>query len=462
MIFQKTIVERTNKPMQMNDAKLQLMKNEKIPKVLLKLGLPAMIGLLVSALYNVVDAYFVGGLGTSQMAAVSVAFPIGQIIIGLGMTFGSGAASYISRLLGEGKRERADKTASTALLTSLIIGAVCIVTALLFLDKLLTALGATATILPFARAYGIIYIAGSIFNIFNVTVNHTIISEGAAKLTMTAMIVGGCLNVVLDPIFIYTLGYGVQGAAIATVISQAVTSLIYLWYLLGRKGALRFSVRNIAPDKEMYAEILKVGIPGLIFQLLVSTSTALTNTAASSYGDAAVAAMGVVTRILTVGNYVVFGFMRGFQPVAGFNYGAKRYDRLNEAVHTILKWATWFCSISAAFMLVFAPHMISAFSTDTSVIDIGSKALRINAILFVFYGFQIVYTVLFLATGNAKQGSLLSIGRQGIFFIPLIFILPHFFGMNGVIFTQPIADVLSVLLCSVFAVRVNRKSKDQI
>lgn len=447
--------------MHMNDEKLQLMRNEKIPKVLLKLGLPAMIGLLVSALYNVVDAYFVGGLGTSQMAAVSVAFPIGQIIIGLGMTFGSGAASYISRLLGEENHERAHKAASTALFTSLIVGIVSITVSLCFLNGLLTALGATETILPYAREYGVIFIAGSIFNIFNVTVNHTITSEGAAKLTMTAMIVGGLLNVALDPIFIYTLGFGVQGAAIATVISQAVTSLIYLWYILSRKGVLRFSIRNFSPDKEMYAEILKIGIPGLLFQLLVSVSTALTNTAASNYGDAAVAAMGVVTRILTVGNYVVFGFMRGFQPVAGFNYGAKLYDRLNEAVRTTLKWATWFCSVSAALMLIFAPAIISAFSTDISVIDIGSKALRVNAVLFIFYGFQIVYSVLFLATGKAKEGGILSIGRQGIFFIPFILILPNIFGLNGVIFTQPIADILSVVLCAVFAIRVNKEMKSK-
>ncbi len=447
--------------MQMNDTKLELIRNEKVPRVLLKLGLPAMIGMLVSALYNVVDAYFVGGLGTSQMAAVAVAFPIGQIIIGLGMTFGSGAASYISRLLGEGDRKRADKTASTALFTSLVTGVLCIIAALCSMDRLLSALGATDTILPYAKAYGVIYIAGSIFNIFNVTVNHTIISEGAAKLTMTAMIVGGGLNIVLDPVFIYTLGYGVQGAAVATVISQAVTSLIYLWYLVGRKGALEFSIRNIAPDRTMYTEILKVGIPGLVFQLLVSASTALTNTAASNYGDAAVAAMGVVIRVLTVGNYVVFGFMRGFQPVAGFSYGAKLYDRLNEAVHTILKWATWFCGISALLMLIFAPQIISAFSSDMSVIGIGSRALRINAVLFVFYGYQIVYTVLFMATGMAKQGGLLSIGRQGIFFIPLIMILPRFFGMDGLIFTQAAADILSVVLCSIFAFKMNRRLHDE-
>ena len=320
-------------------------------------------------------------------------------------------------------------------------------------------LGATNTILPYAREYGIIFIAGSVFNIFNVTVNHSITSEGAAKLTMAAMITGGVLNVVLDPIFIYPLGFGVKGAAVATVISQAVTSLIYLWYIIWRKGALRFSIHNFSPDKAMFTEILKIGVPGLFFQLLVSASTALTNTAASSYGDEAVAAMGIVIRILTVGNYVVFGFMRGFQPVAGFNFGAKLYDRLNEAIRTTLKWSTWFCGISAVLMLIFAPVIISAFSTDVSVLEIGSKALRVNAIMFIFYGFQIVYGVLFLAIGKAKEGSILSIGRQGIFFIPLILILPRIFGLDGVIFTQTVADMISVVLCAVLAVRVNRDLK---
>lgn len=448
--------------MQTNDANLQMMKNEKIPKVLLRLGIPTMIGLLVTTLYNVVDTYFVSGLGTSQMAAVSISFPIGLVVAGLGQMFGSGAASYISRLLGAGKRERSDKTASTALFTSLIVGVVCIIVAFCFLDQLLILLGATATILPYAKEYGIFFITSQFFSIFNVTVNQTISSEGAARVTMGAMLIGGCLNVVLDPVFIYTLGYGVQGAAIATAISQAVTSLIYLRYLIGRKGALRFSIHNFAPDKGMYLEILKMGAPLLIVQLLTSVSNALTNTAAGGYSDAAVAAMGVVMRILTVGQGIVFGFIRGFQPVAGFNYGAKLYDRVREALRTVLKWTTWFCGILAALIIILAPQIISAFSTDASVIDIGSKALRINAISFLFFGFLTAYNVLFLAIGQARQGSVLSTSRQGFLFIPLILILPYFFGINGVIITQPIADMLSVILTAVLAIRINKHLKDQI
>ena len=446
--------------MTQNDAKLQMMRDGKIPAVLWKLGLPTMIGMLVSALYNVVDAYFVGGLGTSQMGAVSVVFPVVQIIIGLGMTFGSGAASYAARLLGEKKTEEANRTASTALFTSLTVGITAIVFALCFLDNLLLALGATDTILPFARAYALIYISGSIFNIFNVTMNNIITAEGAAKLTMTAMLMGAVLNAVLDPIFIYTLGFGIRGAAIATVIAQAITSLMYLIYILGRKGYLHFSIRNFSFNKQIYGEIFKIGVPTLVFQLLSSASMSLTNTAANSYGDSAVAAMGIVTRILAMGTYVIFGYMKGFQPVAGFNYGAKQYDRLMESVRVSLKWATTFCVIAAVVMFSFAPSIIGLFSQGAPmVIEIGSAALRANAVLFTLFGFSSIYMSLFLALGKGKEGSILSMSRQGIFFIPAILIMPLLLGLNGIIYAQPVSDLLTVILTAILSMRINKRIK---
>lgn len=446
--------------MNQNDKKLQLMREGKISAVLWKLGLPTMIGMLVSALYNVVDAYFVGGLGTSQMGAVSVVFPVVQIIIGLGMTFGSGAASYAARLLGEKDGKQANKTASTALFTSLAVGITAIAIALSFLDNLLLALGATNTILPFARAYALIYISGSIFNIFNVTMNNIITAEGAAKLTMTAMLMGAILNAVLDPIFIYTLDFGIEGAAIATVIAQAITSLMYVLYIAREKGYLRFSIRDFSFNKQIYGEIFKIGVPTLVFQLLSSASMSLTNTAAGSYGDSAVAAMGIVTRILAMGTYVVFGYMKGFQPVAGFNYGAKQYDRLREATRVSLKWATAFCLIAAFAMCIFAPYIVGAFSQgDSTVIEVGSLALRANSVLFAFFGFSSIYMSLFLALGKGKEGSILSMSRQGVFFIPAILIMPLLLGLNGIIYAQPIADLLTVILTAVLSVRLNKSIK---
>ena len=446
--------------MNINDQKLQMMRDEKIPNVLLKMGVPTMIGMMVSALYSVVDAYFVGGLGTSQMGAVAIVFPIVQIIIGLGMTFGSGAASYISRLLGEGNVDKANKTASTALFSSLFVGIVSIVIALCFLDSILTALGATETILPYAREYALIYISGSILNILNVTMNNIITAEGRAKLTMISMLIGGGLNVILDPIFIYSLGFGIRGAAIATIVAQVATTCFYLWYIFGKKGYLRFSPDLFTFDSSIYGEIFKVGVPILVFQLLSSIAMGLSNTAASEYGDSAVAAMGVVTRIMTLGTYVVFGYMKGFQPVAGYNYGAKNYHRLNEAIKVSLKWATIFCTAVALLMIIIPKQIISLFSeNDVILIDIGARMLIQNGIIFPLYGFQMVYMALFLALGRGREGGLLSISRQGLFFIPAILIMPRLLGLEGVILAQPAADLFSVILTATFALGLNKKLK---
>ena len=298
--------------MDANESKLKMMKEDNVSKVLLKLGLPTMIGMLVTALYSVVDTFFVGGLGTSSMGAVAIAFPIVQIIVGLGMTFGSGAASFISRLLGEKKYEEANKVAATSLYTSVVVGIIAVGCSLLFLDKILIALGATPTILSYAREYAIIYISGAVLNIFNVTMNNIITAEGAAKFTMTAMIIGGIFNVVLDPIFIYTMDMGVAGAAIATVIGSALTTIFYLVYIVKKNGVLRFSPKNFTFSKRIYGEVLKVGVPTLVFQLLASASIGLTNKAGSVYGDAPVAAIGIVSRIMAIGTYIVFGYRRVF------------------------------------------------------------------------------------------------------------------------------------------------------
>ena len=443
-----------------NVEKIQMMRDEKIPKVLLKLGVPTMIGMMVSALYSVVDAYFVGWLGTSQVGAVSVVFPIVQLIVGLGMMFGSGAASYIARLLGQGKTEEANKTASTALFSSLVVGAAAIITAMFSLDHLLIALGATDTVLPYAREYAVIFVTGSILNIFNITMNNIITAEGRAKLTMIAMLIGGGLNMILDPIFITTLGYGIQGAAIATVISQAVTTFMYLGFIVGKKGYLCFSPKLFSFSGKIYGEVFKVGVPIFVFQLLASIALSLTNSAAGEYGDSALAAAGVVTRIMTLGTYVVFGYMKGYQPVAGYNYGAKNYDRMNQATKVSLIWATVFCAVAAVFIIAIPEQIVSLFSeSDTVMIDIGARMLRANGFIFPLFGFQMLYMAFFLALGYGKEGGILSVSRQGLFFIPVILIMPGLFGLDGIVWAQPIADALTVVLTAIFAVTLNKKLK---
>ncbi len=436
--------------------RIYLLEEAGVASALLKLGIPTMVGMLISALYNAIDAYFVGGLGMSQMGAVSVVFPIVQIIIGLGMMFGAGASSYISRLLGKGDNEQANKTASTSLFSGLLVGAIIIIGIIVFLDPVLTSLGSTETILPYARAYAKIYVTGSIINVFTVMMNNLLTAQGATKFTMIAMLTGSIANVILDPIMIYGMDLGIEGAAIATVISLCINMALYIGYIVKKKGVLRFSVRNIAPSKTIYAEVLKIGIPVLLFQLLASTAMGSINTAAKPYGDYAVAAMGAVTRIMTVVTYVVFGFLKGFQPFAGYNYGAKKYERLKKSIRLCMIWSTAFCIFAAIVLFIFADPVVSLFGTDVKMIDLAAKALRLNAVLFITFGFQMVYASLYLAIGKSLVGSILSLSRQGIFFFPLVFALPHFLGLTGVIWIQPMADFLTAILTVIFAVKINR------
>lgn len=435
--------------------RIYLLEEAGVASALLKLGIPTMVGMLISALYNAIDAYFVGGLGMSQMGAVSVVFPIVQIIIGLGMMFGAGASSYISRLLGKGDNEQADKTASTSLFSGLLVGAIIIIDIMVFLDPVLTALGSTETILPYARAYAKIYVTGSIINVFTVMMNNLLTAQGATKFTMIAMLTGSIANVILDPVMIYGMDLGIEGAAIATVISLCINMALYIGYIAKKKGVLRFSVRNIDPSKTIYAEVLKIGIPVLLFQMLASVAMGSINTAAKPYGDYAVAAMGAVTRIMTVVTYVVFGFLKGFQPFAGYNYGAKKYERLKKSIRLCMIWSTVFCIVAAIVLFIFADPIVSLFGTNTEMVDIAAKALRLNAVLFITFGFQMVYVSLYLAIGKSLVGSVLSLSRQGIFFFPLVLVLPHVMGLTGVVWVQPMADLLTTILTIVFAVRIN-------
>lgn len=369
------------------NSKMELLGSAPVPKALMSLGVPIMIGMLINALYNLVDAYFVGDLGESPMGAISIVFPLGQVVVGLGLMFGNGAASYLSRLLGRGDRESANKAASTALYSSVIIGAIIIILATVFIQPILTLLGATDTIMPYALTYARIYVISCIFNVFNVTMNNVVASEGAAKTTMCALLSGAILNIGLDPVFIYVLGMGVAGAAIATAISQFVSTLVYLTYVLRKKSAFTFSFKDFKPSKQIYTEILKIGVPTLMFQLFTSLSITLINRAANGYGDAVIAGMGAVTRITSMGTLVVFGFLKGFS--------------------------------------------------------------------FFLFGFYTVYSSLFLALGKGTAGFILGACRQGICFIPVIFILPIIWGMGGILYAQPVADVISAIITVFMALHLH-------
>lgn len=438
--------------------KMELLGNAPMPKALVSLGIPIMIGMLINALYNLVDAYFVGGLGESPMGAISIVFPLGQVVVGLGLMFGNGAASYLSRLLGSGDKKTANIVASTALYSSVLIGAVLIIFSTIFLKPILTSLGATETIMPYALTYARIYVISCIFNVFNVTMNNIVASEGAAKTTMCALLLGAVINIGLDPLFIYTFDMGVAGAAIATAISQFVSTLVYLTYILRKKSAFTFSIKEFIPTQQTFVEILKIGIPTLTFQLLTSLSIALINRASSDYGDAVIAGMGAVTRVTSMGTLVVFGFLKGFQPIAGFSYGAKNFKRLRESIKISILWSTIFCVVVGLLMVVFSTQIISQFANGNGeMISVGQKSLAGNGLSFFLFGFYTVYSSLFLALGKGTAGFFLGACRQGICFVPIIFLLPAIWGLSGILYAQPIADIISAIITVFMAFDLHRK-----
>ncbi|MDE6760912.1 MAG: MATE family efflux transporter [Lachnospiraceae bacterium] len=453
--------------------KMALLGSTSIPKALLAMGIPTMIGMLVNAFYNLVDAYFVGGLGESQMGAISVVYPLGQVVVGLGLLFGNGAASYISRLLGRGDKENADIVASTALYSSVFTGAVIIIISMVFMYPILNFLGATESILPYAATYAGIYIVSCIFNVFNVTMNNIVTSEGAAKTTMCALLIGAVLNIALDPLFIYAFDLKLAGAAIATAISQMVSTCVYLTYIIRKKSVFHFRIKDCIYIKEILSkdtsmtfvntkvimsEIFKIGIPTLVFQILTSISISLVNNTAGDYGDSAIAGMGVVTRLISMGSLSVFGFIKGFQPIAGYSYGAKKFDRLREAIKTSILWSTAFCVIFGLTLTLFPDAIVSQFTKDDAeMIRIGAASLRANGISIMLFGFYTVYSSLFLALGKGKEGFILGACRQGICFIPIILLLPMVWGLNGILYAQPIADVLSTVITVFMAIPLHRK-----
>lgn len=441
----------------MKTDRMKLMSEGNVSRALLVLGMPMVISMLVTALYNVVDTYFVSALGKQAVAAVSVAFPISLVFSGIGLTFGAGAGSYISRLLGKKDKEMAERVASTAMFSSIFTGLFVAVLLLLTLIPVLKFIGAIPSIFGLAQEYAVIFIISTVFSTANVTAGNLAVAQGASNISLTAMISGAILNMILDPVCITLLNMGVRGAAVATLISQIVTSAIYIWFFMGGKSYLKIAFSKFKPSVEIYSEILKVGVSMLLLQLLSSLSMSRISAAAGAYGEDAIAAMGIVLRIVTLGVNVVFGYMKGFQPMAGFNYGAKNYSRLNEAIRSCMKWTTVFCIVWTILIFLLAAPILSLFGDDPKVMEIAVPALKANTMMFFTFGFQFTYSTLYLSMGKALGGGFLNICRQGIMFMPVILILPGVWGLNGVIYAQAIADVLTTLVTIIFAVHIHKK-----
>lgn len=437
--------------------KMRLLGETPVSKALAALGLPIMVGLMVSALYNLVDAYFVAGLGQSAMGAIAVVFPLGQVAVGLGLLFGTGAASYVSRLLGRGETAVANQAVSTALYGAAVGAVVFAGLCVAGLDPILKLLGASDAVLPVARTYAGFYLLSLVFNAPNVAMNNMVSSEGAARTAMAALVAGAVLNVALDPVLIYGLGLGVAGAGAATVAGQLLTAGVYGAYAASGSSLFSFAPRDCRWTKPLLGEIFKVGAPTLVFQLLGGLAVALTNGAVAPYGDAAVAAMGAVSRVMALGNLMVFGFIKGLQPLVGFSYGAGNMGRLRRAIRVATLWSTGFCVAYGLGVWGFAPQILGLFAGENALMaEVGTVALRAQGITFAFFGFYTVYSSVFLALGNAGAGLLLGSCRQGICFVPALGLLSATFGLEGALYAQPLADGLAFAVAVAMAVWLRR------
>ncbi|MBR2320270.1 MAG: MATE family efflux transporter [Clostridia bacterium] len=431
-----------------------------------RLAVPTVITMLITSIYNMADTYFVGLLdNTSATGAVGVVFSFMAIIQACGFLFGQGSGNYLSRALGQQRREDAAHMASFGFFASVLTGCVITVLGLVFLDPLARLLGSTDTILPYARDYLRIILLGAPWMTGALTLNNQLRFQGAAFYSMIGIGSGGLLNIALDPIFIFGLDMGVTGAAMATVISQAVSFLLLLFGTT-RGENLRLAVGRARPKKGDMAELFRGGFPSLCRQGLSSVSTISLNWVAGTFGgDPAIAAMGIAARIMHMAFAAILGFGQGFQPVCGFNYGAGLYKRVKEAFWFCIKLGTALLLVASVAGFVFAPTLVGLFSEDAKVIEIGTLALRLQCVSFPLMAWTVMCTMLTQTMGLVVPASLLSLARQGLFFIPVVLGLPYLIAwaitgvepILGVQMAQPIADICTAVVSVPVCVRVMRR-----
>jgi len=432
----------------MNHAeKLRYMTETPLPKLVIQLATPAVVSMLISSLYNMADTYFVGQIGSaSATGAVGVILPVMSLMQAMGFMFGHGSGNHMSRALGAGRVEDAKKMAATGFFSAFLAGLIIMAVGLLFPAQLCDLLGATETILPYAVEYLRYLMPGAPFLVAQLVINNQLRFQGSAFYGMIGVMVGALLNVALDPIFIFGLGMGVSGAALATSLSQIVgfTVLLCMTY---RKGNIAIKPKHFSPSFANYKEIFRGGVPSLARQALTSISTICLNTAAGVYGDAAIAAMSIVGRVMLMGNSAVIGFGQGFQPICGFNYGAKRYGRVREAFWFCVKLCFAVLLIVAILGLCFAPQIIGLLiKGNPEVIEIGALSLRLQCIFWPLFSYVIIANMMLQTIGMARKATLLAVARQGLFFIPTVLLLSWLLGLFGVQVSQAVADVLSFLL----------------
>ncbi len=429
------------------EEKYQQMTGTPVEKLIGKLAIPTIISMLITTIYNMADTFFIGRLNsTSASGAVGVAFSLMVIVQAVGFFFGQGAGNNVSRELGNHDQERAEQLAATGFFSALIAGGVILVIGQVFLHPMTRLLGATETILPYAVSYIRIILIGAPYMTASLVLNNLLRFQGNAFYGMIGLTSGGVLNMLLDPLLIFGCGMGIAGAALATILSQLVSFCILL-YQCNHAGIVKIRFRHFRPRLSIYTAIASGGLPSLLRQGVASVATIALNVAAKPYGDAAIAAMAIVSRITNFTNSAVIGFGQGFQPVCGYNYGATLYARVRRGFWFCVKLTTAVLLVVAAVEFALAPGFVEIFRKgDPQVAAIGARALRLQCVTAPLFSWLIMSNMMMQTIGKTFRASVLGMARQGIFLIPLVLILPHFIGIWGIQLAQPAADVISFLI----------------
>ena len=426
-----------------------------VSRLIIKLSIPAIISMMVTNVYNLVDTAFVGQLGNSASGAVGIVFGFMAVLQAIGFMFGNGSGSIISRLLGAKNTEQASKIASTGFFFTLLFGAVVAIISAFVLKPLVMLLGSTETISPYAQTYISYILAAAPFITASFTMNNLLRYEGKATLGMIGLIVGAVLNIAGDPILMFGLNMGIAGAGLSTCISQIIGFFVLLSMFLLHKTQCRLSVKLIVP--KFLPEIIGTGLPSLLRQGLNSLSTVVLNNCAAVYGDAAVAAMSIVSRVIFFTFSFALGVGQGFQPVCGFNYGAKKYDRLKTAFYFSVMLAEIIVVVMSVGLILFPGEIVRIFRDDNTVMEIGSRALVLQGIAQLFLPFCMITEMALQSVGKKLGASVLSTLRNGLFFIPLLLILSNVRGLSGIQEAQPLAVTLAVIPSAILAVRFFRE-----
>lgn len=416
-----------------------------IPPLICSLAVPTIISMLVTAIYNTADTYFVSQINTSASGAVGIVFSVMAIIQAVGFTVGVGSGSIASRLLGQNKLEEANIYATSGVLTALVLGTTLCLAGLCNLGDLMWMLGSTETIYPYARDYAFYILLGSPVMILSFTMNNLMRWQGKASLAVFGLATGGILNIILDPIFIFGLDMGIAGAGAATLLSQCFSMTFLFCLLISSKSDLKIRPRYISRSLGVYMSILKQGMPSFWRQGVLSIATMCLNYNARLYGDAAVAALAIVSKVFQIVNSIIIGFGQGFQPVLGFNCGAGRMDRVKEAVVFSIKTCAIILTASAVVGFIFAPHIVTLFRDDPMVIDIGTRVFHRQALVMPTFSVAVFSNMFFQSMGKSWRATILAISRPGLLAV-MSYLLTGLFELSGLVWAQASADLLAFVM----------------